>query len=90
MTGEVGRILCSQQLTTTPRFHGEDKSDGPRHAFSMASKSPKPWQHPAKKKSKHTHLSGAQKQAAKQSANRAGRPYPNLVDNMRQAKKSKS
>ena len=36
------------------------------------------------------HLSGAQKQAAKERANRAGKPYPNLVDNMKQAKKSKS
>lgn len=36
------------------------------------------------------HLSPAKKAAAKASANRAGRPYPNLVDNMRMAKKSKA
>ena len=36
------------------------------------------------------HLSPAKKAAAKASAKRAGRPYPNLVDNMRMAKKSKA
>jgi hypothetical protein len=36
------------------------------------------------------HLSPAKKAAAKASAKRAGRPYPNLVDNMRMAKKSKT
>jgi hypothetical protein len=42
----------------------------------------------AGKKSKH--LTPAKKAAAKASARRAGRPYPNLVDNMRMASKSKS
>lgn len=41
----------------------------------------------AGKKSKH--LSPAKKAAAKASARRAGRPYPNLVDNMRMAATSK-
>ena len=39
----------------------------------------------AGKKSKH--LTSAQKSAAKARARRAGRPYPNLVDNMRMASK---
>lgn len=52
-----------------------------------------PWKRPnprkrAGKASKH--LSPAKKAAAKASAKRAGRPYPNLVDNMRMAKKSKA
>ena len=34
-------------------------------------------------------LSPAKKAAAKASAKRAGRPYPNLVDNMNAAKKKK-
>lgn len=34
-------------------------------------------------------LTPAQKSAAKQAAAKAGRPYPNLVDNMRAAKRSK-
>ena len=41
---------------------------------------------PAKKSKK---LSPAKKAAAKASAKRAGRPYPNLVDNMNAAKKKK-
>ena len=34
-------------------------------------------------------LSPAQKASAKASAKKAGRPYPNLVDNMRAASKKK-
>jgi len=36
---------------------------------------------------KPKHLSSAKKSAAKAMAKAAGRPYPNLVDNMRAAKK---
>lgn len=32
-------------------------------------------------------LSGPQKAAAKSSAQKAGRPYPNLIDNMKAARK---
>lgn len=38
---------------------------------------------------KPTKLSPAQKASAKAAAKKAGRPYPNLVDNMRAAKKKK-
>ena len=33
------------------------------------------------------HLTPAEKTSAKRSAKKAGRPYPNLVDNMRDARK---
>src|SRR6201746_2279856 len=51
-----------------------------------------PWKRPNPRKragKKSTHLSPAKKAAAKASARRAGRPYPNLVDKMRMAAKAK-
>src|ERR1700710_1807948 len=59
----------------------------------MATTSRAPWKRPnprkrAGKVSKH--LSPAQKTAAKARARRAGRPYPNLVDNMRMASNESS
>jgi hypothetical protein len=56
----------------------------------MAKTSRVPWKrpNPRKKAGKASrHLSPAKKQAAKARARRAGRPYPNLVDNMRMAAK---
>lgn len=47
-----------------------------------------PWKKSAPKKSKRTKLSGKQKKRARKRAKRAGRPYPNLVDNMAEAEKS--
>ena len=44
-----------------------------------------PWNKAAPKKSGHTKLTPAKKARAKRSAKRAGRRYPNLVDNMRAA-----
>ena len=44
------------------------------------------WDKPNPKK-KSTPLTPAQKAKAKASAKKAGRPYPNLVDNMNAAKK---
>jgi Domain of unknown function (DUF6321) len=58
----------------------------------MAKAARAPWKrsNPRKKAGKASrHLSPAKKSAAKASARRAGRPYPNLVDNMRMAKKTK-
>ncbi|MCC8627740.1 hypothetical protein [Xanthomonas vesicatoria] len=44
---------------------------------------PPPWKRPnPKRKAASTPLTEAQKAAAKQRAQEAGRPYPNLVDNM--------
>jgi hypothetical protein len=54
------------------------------------SKAKVPWKKPAPKKTSHTKLSPTQKAAAKRSAQKAGRPYPNLVDNMKVAKKKTS
>jgi hypothetical protein len=48
------------------------------------------WKRAAPAKAKHHALSPAKKSAAKKSAKRAGRPYPNLVDNMRAARKKKT
>jgi hypothetical protein len=46
------------------------------------------WDTPDPKK-KSTHLSSKKKAAAKARAKAAGRPYPNLIDNMAAAKKKK-
>lgn len=46
----------------------------------------KPWNKTNPKK-KSTPLTPAQKSAAMTSAKKAGRPYPNLIDNMNAAKK---
>lgn len=49
-----------------------------------------PWKKPAPKGSRHTHLTSADKSRARRAAKRAGRPYPNLVDNMRAAAAKRS
>ncbi|MFA0922242.1 hypothetical protein [Xanthomonas fragariae] len=49
----------------------------------MTEFTPPPWKRPnPKRKSASTPLTDAQKAAAKQRAEEAGRRYPNLVDNM--------
>ena len=48
----------------------------------------KVWNKPNPKK-KSTKLTPAQKAKAKASAKAAGRPYPNLIDNMKAARKKK-
>jgi hypothetical protein len=55
-----------------------------------AAKAKVPWKKPAPKTTHHATLSPAQKAAAKRLAKKAGRPYPNLVDNMKVAKKKKT
>lgn len=57
----------------------------------MAKKARAPWKrsNPRKRAGKKSkHLTPAQKSTAKARARRAGRPYPNLVDNMRMASKA--
>ena len=50
-----------------------------------------PWdQKNPKGEGEHTHLSPQAKGAAKRRAKAAGRPYPNLVDNMHAAAKRKA
>ncbi|GAC1303702.1 MAG: hypothetical protein NVSMB10_06040 [Steroidobacteraceae bacterium] len=44
------------------------------------------WERPAPARAKHTKLTAAKKTKAKKAAQRAGRPYPNLVDNLRAAR----
>jgi hypothetical protein len=58
----------------------------------MAASDRPPWKRGNQKKAHNTSrkLTAAQKAAAKRSARKAGRPYPNLVDNMRVAKKRKA
>jgi hypothetical protein len=48
-----------------------------------------PWDKPNPKKKKGSKLTDSQKAAAKAAAAKAGRRYPNLIDNMNAAKKKK-
>jgi hypothetical protein len=60
-------------------------------AKSSAKKAPWSKSNPRKKSGKASkHLSPSKKKAAKARAKRAGRPYPNLIDNMAAASKKKS
>lgn len=52
-------------------------------------KKKQPWKKEAPRKNRHTKLTPKNKAKAKASAKRAGRPYPNLVDNMNAAKKQR-
>ena len=45
------------------------------------------WEKDAPKDAQHKHLTRKQSQSAKAMARAAGRPYPNLVDNVRASKK---
>lgn len=47
------------------------------------------WEKDAPKDASHKHLSRKQVQSAKASARAAGRPYPNLVDNVAAARAGK-
>jgi hypothetical protein len=49
-----------------------------------------PWKKPAPKHASHHSLNAGQKAAAASRAKRAGRHYPNLVDNMWAATHSKA
>ena len=57
----------------------------------MATSKKAPWKRakPKEATGKARHLSPAAKASAKRAAKKAGRPYPNLVDNMRAAKQSR-
>lgn len=54
--------------------------------FTQYKKGGEVWDKPNPAK-KHKKLSPAKKSAAKAAAKAAGRPYPNLIDNMRMARK---
>jgi ribosomal protein L15E len=49
-----------------------------------------PWKKATPQKSRHAKLTPNSKAKAKAAAKRAGRKYPNLVDNMAAAKKQRS
>jgi hypothetical protein len=57
--------------------------------YGMTSRKP-PWEKAKPRKTRKTTLSAAKKETAKRRAKRAGRRYPNLVDNMRAAKEQKA
>jgi hypothetical protein len=57
---------------------------------SKSAKRKAPWKKSAPSGSRHTRLSSADKSKARQAAKRAGRRYPNLVDNMRVAAAKRS
>jgi hypothetical protein len=58
----------------------------------MAAAKKAPWKKPNPKPadSRSHHLTPAQKSSARKAAKKAGRPYPNLIDNMSAARKSKN
>jgi hypothetical protein len=56
---------------------------------SKTSRRKAPWKKSAPKGSRHTKLTSVDKSAAKRRAKRAGRTYPNLVDNMAVASKKR-
>jgi hypothetical protein len=60
------------------------RTDNP-DAVDLYKKGGQVWDTPNPAK-KHKKLSPAKKAAAKAAAKKAGRPYPNLIDNMRMAK----
>jgi hypothetical protein len=62
---------------------------GSQRSCSMHRNSRLPWRKPAPAKSRHTKLTVKSKTKAKAKAKRAGRKYPNLVDNMNAAKKQR-
>jgi len=51
----------------------------------MARVRKQPWKRPRPKHAQHTTLTPPAKRAARRRAQKAGRRYPNLVDNMRAA-----
>jgi hypothetical protein len=65
---------------------GKKKARRDNTDFTQYKKGGEVWERPNPAK-KHKKLSPAKKAAAKASAKAAGRPYPNLVDNLRMARK---
>jgi len=61
-----------------------------KQAMSTTRKPPWRKSNPKKRAGTSRKLTGAQKRSARSTAKKAGRRYPNLVDNMRAASKRKS
>lgn len=73
--------VAPSKMPTGKRKARRDDTD-----FTQYAEGGEVWDTPNPKK-KSTPLSAGRKAAAKAMAKAAGRPYPNLVDNMRAAKK---
>lgn len=68
------------------------KRAGKKAAAGKTAAGSAPWDHENPKSATGEptrHLTPAQKASAKRAAKKAGRPYPNLVDNMRAAQAAK-
>jgi hypothetical protein len=76
----MGDISPSKMPTAKKKARRDDTD------FTQYKKGGEVWDKPNPAK-KHKKLSPAKKSAAKAAAKAAGRPYPNLIDNMRMARK---
>ena len=76
----MGAINPSKMPTGKKKARRDDTD------FTQYAEGGQVWDKPNPAK-KHKKLSPAKKSAAKAAAKAAGRPYPNLVDNMRMARK---
>ena len=74
--------IAPSKMPKGKTIHRKDNPD----AVEMYKKGGKVWEKPNPVK-KHTKLSPAKKASAKAMAKAAGRPYPNMVDNIRAARK---
>lgn len=75
----MGAILPSKMPRAVKKARRDDTD------FTQYAEGGEVWDKPNPAK-KHTKLSPSQKSSAKVAAAKAGRPYPNLVDNMRAAR----
>lgn len=75
----MGAIAPSKMPTGVKKARRDDTN------FTQYKEGGEVWDKPNPAK-KHTKLSPEKKAAAKASAKKAGRSYPNLIDNMRMAK----
>ena len=76
----MGDINPSKMPTAKKKARRDDTD------FTQYKEGGQVWDKPNPAK-KHKKLSPAKKSAAKAAAKAAGRPYPNLIDNMRMARK---
>ena len=72
--------ICSSKMPSGKRKPRRDDTD-----FTQYAEGGEVWDKPNPAK-KHKTLSPAKKASAKAAAKAAGRPYPNLIDNMRAAR----
>ena len=80
----ASRGMGAMRPSKMPKGKTVYRRDNP-DAVDMYKKGGKVWDKPNPAK-KHTKLTPEKKAKAKAAAKAAGRPYPNLIDNMRMAK----